>query len=745
MKSSTSVQALALPLVWALLVASLGSAHAEQQHQYCIVGAGPAGIQLGHFLLHAKRDYVIFERGARAGTFFEHYPRQRKLISLNKRKVRENRSDEFAFRHDWNTLIDVRPEQERAKPVTERSAELFPHADVLTEYLRDFAEEQVQHIRYNSDVKKISKKQDSKGYTVNVNQESFSCEDVIIASGLSKPRTDVRAIMFDGVEHVTGYEAMPETGESFEGKAVHVFGIGNAAMETVQELNKYTAEVHQQSRQRDLPGGGKGVRFAYETHYVGDIRAGRTGILDTYLLKSLDTFNFDGLDQQAPGSRHLVLPCLGRLCIWSVSCDEDDEQCVEQAEQGVQGLNYRIPALSWPVGSKRGTRILQKLKEAGLSKYRRDYTISRDQWSEDPVYQKKLKKHHPGYSARYEADKAIIDKRNKLKHDIDNSVFEIEKEHLTMSTKHLRENQELLDFIATERQTEEHETFAFPTDSLIICFGWIMDRSIFDDALAAEVAMTHNDKYPALTSMFEVKTKQNKTMPGLYVAGTLSHGLDFRKSAGGFIHGFRYTARALFKHLEEKNHGIAWPSDKIELKAQMKQCSTADGDTAGSCKFGISHTSGLMERLLGRINEASGPYQMFEALGDMVVFNQSTSTQTWNATYLEEVPLEYFHDRYRASPRLTWVFRYADDFHGPKVLGPERVGATEFSQAHMSNFLHPRISFYPANSVNATKEHYLLEDIFTQWTSLEDKIPLNRFLDKVLDALNGKESEEMKE
>eukprot|EP00933_Yihiella_yeosuensis_P020228 TRINITY_DN1626_c0_g1_i1.p1 TRINITY_DN1626_c0_g1~~TRINITY_DN1626_c0_g1_i1.p1 ORF type:complete len:740 (+),score=99.02 TRINITY_DN1626_c0_g1_i1:85-2304(+) len=739
MKSSTSVQALALPLVWALLVASLGSAHAEQQHQYCIVGAGPAGIQLGHFLLHAKRDYVIFERGARAGTFFEKYPRHRKLISLNKRKVRENRSDEFAFRHDWNTLIDVRPEQERAKPVTERSAELFPHADVLTEYLRDFAEEQVQHIRYNSDVKKISKKQDSKGYTVNVNQESFSCEDVIIASGLSKPRTDVRAIMFDGVEHVTGYEAMPETGESFEGKAVHVFGIGNAAMETVQELQKYTSDVHVQSRQQDLPQGGQGVRFAYETHYVGDIRAGRTGILDTYLLKSLDTFNFDNLDAvEDVRGRYLVLPCLGRLCITLVHCQKDDEQCFEQINQGVQGMNYSMPMLSWPKGSKRGKRILQKLKEAGLSKYKKDFEIKVERWAEEKI--KKFYKTPSGYAA----GRAEQETRAKLTHDIDNSVFEIEKEHLTMSTKHLRENQELLDFIATEKQ-QEHETFSHPADSIITCFGWIMDRSIFDDALAAEVAMTHNDKYPALTSMFEVKTKQNKTMPGLYVAGTLSHGLDFRKSAGGFIHGFRYTARALFKHLEEKNHGIAWPSDKIELKAQMKQCSTADGDTAGSCKFGISHTSGLMERLLGRINEASGPYQMFEALGDMVVFNQSTSTQTWNATYLEEVPLEYFHDRYRASPRLTWVFRYADDFHGPKVLGPERVGATEFSQAHMSNFLHPRISFYPANSVNATKEHYLLEDIFTQWTSLEDKIPLNRFLDKVLDALNGKESEEMKE
>lgn len=34
---------------------------------------------------------------------------------------------------------------------------------------------------------------------------------------------------------------------------------------------------------------------------------------------------------------------------------------------------------------------------------------------------------------------------------------------------------------------------------------------------------------------------ESKTMPGVFVAGTASHSLDWRKSAGGFIHGFRYT------------------------------------------------------------------------------------------------------------------------------------------------------------------------------------------------------------
>ena len=33
-----------------------------QSYEYSVVGAGPAGLQLGHFLHKAKHDFVILER-----------------------------------------------------------------------------------------------------------------------------------------------------------------------------------------------------------------------------------------------------------------------------------------------------------------------------------------------------------------------------------------------------------------------------------------------------------------------------------------------------------------------------------------------------------------------------------------------------------------------------------------------------------------------------------------------------------
>ena len=66
----------------------------------CIIGAGPGGIQLGHSLSQAGREYLILERNASAGSYFQRFPVHRKLISLNKRRT--GRSDpEFNLRHDW--------------------------------------------------------------------------------------------------------------------------------------------------------------------------------------------------------------------------------------------------------------------------------------------------------------------------------------------------------------------------------------------------------------------------------------------------------------------------------------------------------------------------------------------------------------------------------------------------------------------------------------------------------------------
>src|SRR5262245_51249455 len=79
----------------------------QQPLDYLVIGAGPAGLQLGYYLQKAGHRYLILEAGDSAGTFFKKFPRHRTLISNN--KVNTGYTDaEKNLRWDWNSLLSDR-------------------------------------------------------------------------------------------------------------------------------------------------------------------------------------------------------------------------------------------------------------------------------------------------------------------------------------------------------------------------------------------------------------------------------------------------------------------------------------------------------------------------------------------------------------------------------------------------------------------------------------------------------------
>lgn len=770
------------PLVF--FVRLLASFAAGQVREYCIVGAGPSGIQLGHLLKHAGRDYVIFERARKAGSFFKKFPRHRQLISLNKRVMREGRSADFAMRHDWNSLLDVRDEASRTHPMTNRTEAFFPHADVLAEYLAEFAQEQRDAIEYGVVVHRIRRAATAGDGDFELvvrpgnggkeaEEKVVRCRAVVVATGLQRVRSGESTV--DGVEHVRGYESLPAAGKNFEGQSVIILGLGNAALETAQALQPYTSDLHVLGRRRELPGGGRGVRIAHQTHYVGDIRAGRTTVLDTYLLKSLDTFGPDELEAH----RLLVMPRAdGRLQVFQVNEGNClDDACEEGHQRGAQGVNYAVKVTSWVKGSSTRSHVQQIFAKHGLAdvgdetqaghpaswmvvpkKLESDNASCRRKIADTGIlkatassgllprfereeqrekFLKYMAKHRIADFLQNAMDRLAEDMPNnpysvlsdfseeffqlsqqelhrKTLHIVD-EVFQADFEELIVNSSVLRKSPQLLQELGRLHETYEFGT-RYPVDHVIRCFGWFMDLSVFDASLP--VSTTHHGKYPDIDAGYEAKQ-----VPGLYFAGALTHGLDFRKSSGGFIHGFRYTARALFRLLEERHFGVPWPHESVPLCPQR-----TDGDKQGESGAEVG-VDALARRMHRRINEAAGPYQMYDALGDMVVFEAPFSADScWTARYLEEVPLAMFHERYHAVPRLTWVFKYSDHFHGPMVLKRLRVPTRNPVDAHLTNFLHPHVSFYGAGSRRPKMDHVILDDVFTQWQSAEFYSPLVRFV-----------------
>jgi len=240
-------------------------------YKYIVLGAGPGGLQMGYFLQQKGRDYVILERNGSAGSFFAQHPRHRKLISINK-KYNYFEEDQFNLRHDWNSLLSDDPEMR----FTRYSDELFPHADDIYRYFQDFAARFELNIAYGQAVTHISRDQEGRFHVRTGKGDEFTCQVLLSAMGTA---TSCVPDDIPGIELTTPYETHSTDLEEYRNKRVGILGQGNSAFETADHLSGTAATVHVLAK---TP-----VRMAWDTHFVGDVRAINNNIFDMYQLKSL--------------------------------------------------------------------------------------------------------------------------------------------------------------------------------------------------------------------------------------------------------------------------------------------------------------------------------------------------------------------------------------------------------------------------------------------------------------------------
>ena len=105
-------------------------------------------VDLDHFKFYSNCFFIDFTV---SGSFFEHYPRHRRLISLNKRNTGEL-NKEFNLRHDWNSLLTHKEDNLK---FTDYSNENFPQADLLVDYLNDFKRKFNLNLKYNTKISNI--------------------------------------------------------------------------------------------------------------------------------------------------------------------------------------------------------------------------------------------------------------------------------------------------------------------------------------------------------------------------------------------------------------------------------------------------------------------------------------------------------------------------------------------------------------------------------------------------------------
>lgn len=164
---------------------------------YLVIGAGPAGLQMGRFLHRAGRDYVILEAEPEPASFFRTFPRHRVLST------------------DDNSLFD-------GVPFSRYSKRSFPNADDLVRYLEDFA--RPLNVRYNTPVTDLDR---------------YQAGHVIIATG-KKPHVP----SIPGIEHAETYASASTDPTAYAGKRVLIIGRGHSAFETADNISTTARLTH---------------------------------------------------------------------------------------------------------------------------------------------------------------------------------------------------------------------------------------------------------------------------------------------------------------------------------------------------------------------------------------------------------------------------------------------------------------------------------------------------------------------
>ncbi|XP_026859127.1 FAD-dependent oxidoreductase domain-containing protein 2 [Electrophorus electricus] len=594
--------------LFSLVLTVPGDHHGDnstRHHDYCVLGAGPAGLQMGFFLAQSQRDYIILERNSGPGSFFKRYPRHRKLISINK-VYTGRRNREFNLRHDWNSLLSNRPNLLFQRV----SRDLYPEADAFPHYLSMFEKELGLQVQYGTDIGRIQ----ASGFGLNGNKsyiltdqngEEYKCRVLLVSTGLWVPEE----VHFVGSDLVEGYESIPTDPEEYKDQAVLILGKGNSAFEVAQSILGRASRIHLYSPSP--------VRLAWQTHYVGDLRAVNNELLDTYQLKSLDGLVEGGLE---------------------------DIAIVQRGKDG---------------GKRRaGKNRMGKSSEGKMQLY---FTLSE-----------------------------LLDRQDG------NRSTAITAENLP-------------------GYHDDNFSLRQPYDRVIRCLGFRFNFSVFDGSACPPHSSTARGRLPAVTAWYE-----GRGTPNLFILGTAAHSRDYRMSAGGFVHGFRYIVRAVHKILEQRYHNNAWPANKLP-------------------------TSQLLPWILKRVNEASGPYQMFEVLGDIILLQGS------HCEYLEEFPLQALPRFSALSGRhvsehglLIVVMQYG--LNRTDTLGPGRA-ESEWTKAWKSNFLHPVIYYYRTVPTEGDMRrrpvgwplprpdavHHMVEDFLTEWDQpVSHSQPLRRFLEHCL-------------
>lgn len=259
-----------------------------------IIGAGPAGLQLGYYFEKYYIEYIILERNTTAGSIYEKIPHSNELLSINK-KNNDSTNLDFNLRHDWNSLLN-----DENFLFTNYSDDYYPSKNIFHKYLNDFSLNFNLKIKYNENVINISYDKNILKYLIYTELNIYKCDKLIISTGLSElniPKCKKYITNKENIKHYLefdkNYFLESQNLNKFKNKSVLLVGLGNSSLELSNLLLNYCSNILITGNNRDL---------SIISHYDGDLRSKYLNFFDSFFLNGMN-----GIDNKVLTDKDVII------------------------------------------------------------------------------------------------------------------------------------------------------------------------------------------------------------------------------------------------------------------------------------------------------------------------------------------------------------------------------------------------------------------------------------------------------
>ena len=539
-----------------------------EHHKYCVVGAGASGLQLTAHLAHDKRDVVLIEKSASVGSSWAHYPIDRKLRTIHHNHPHRNdttyhHNTNHHERNDHVSLLS--PSTNRVHPFhmpksgkQRGRVNANDYQDYLAQYVRDF--NLMDYMKMNTNVVKVKRL---------THEEDGAFDRFLLeleSMDTNQQLTCAKVIWSVGVTKPN----IPPQAKIPSKAIVHYSDLpleygplfsGKNVLVVGSGTSAFEVldSTWEYANKLNLVAGSEGIRLELENGNPDGLPTSALAALDYALLPGYESNN---------------------IHIHRIGCARD----------------------GWVLTLVNGTDTVPGMVNGTHRvRYR---CLKRDHGWRSHTF--RLKGEPPTQDLeQYE----IFPHRGVTNGDF--SVLHRKRKggKKAVSTKRS----------AAEAHHEGTGTVGDGVyDSIVLCTGFEMDVSMFDKTSACVPNMDSHaiNTLPRLRPNYE-----SWNIPGLYFNGALTHGRDYDRGNGGTLRGFRYTSRALFRHLQRLEHAETGKQD-------VWPATTTIGDKKSLDK--------VAEMILARVRNATGIYHMHEDVCDVITYD--SKRHLW--VYMEEVPID---------------------------------------------------------------------------------------------------------